>query len=178
MLKLYNTLTRTKYEFKPIEDGLVKMYTCGPTVYYYPHIGNMRAYVFMDSLRRVLKYNGYTINGVMNITDVGHLTSDEDEGEDKMELAAKKENKSPYEIAAYYTDIFFKNLNALNIDIPEHITKATEYIDKMIKFVQVLEQKGYTYILDDGVYFDVKKFKGYGALSGKDLDKTGVASVQ
>lgn len=178
MLKLYNTLTRTKTPFHPIEDGIVKMYTCGPTVYYYPHIGNMRAYVFMDSLRRVLKYNGYTINGVMNITDVGHLVSDDDDGDDKMELAAKKENKSPYEIANFYTKIFFDNLKDLNIDVPEHITKATDYIDKMIQFIKVLEKKGYTYILEDGVYFDVKKFKSYGMLSGKDLDKTGVARVQ
>ncbi len=178
MLKLYNTLNRNKTDFQPIEQGVVKMYTCGPTVYYYPHIGNMRAYVFMDSLRRVLKYNGYKLNGVMNITDVGHLTSDEDDGDDKMELAAKRENKSPYEIAAYYTNIFMTNLQALNIDVPEHVVKATDYIDKMIEFVKVLEQKGYTYILEDGVYFDIKKFKGYGMLSGKDLDKTGVARVQ
>ncbi len=178
MLKLYNTLTRNKTPFSPIEEGLVKMYTCGPTVYYYPHIGNMRAYIFMDSLRRVLKYNGYTLKGVMNITDVGHLTSDEDDGDDKMELAAKRENKSPYEISAYYTNIFMHNLEMLNIDVPEHVVKATDYIDKMIEFVKILEQKGYTYILEDGVYFDVKKFKGYGALSGKDLDKTGVARVQ
>ncbi len=178
MLKLYNTLNRNKTDFQPIDQDVVKMYTCGPTVYYYPHIGNMRAYVFMDSLRRILKYNGYKLNGVMNITDVGHLTSDEDDGDDKMELAAKRENKSPYEIAAYYTNIFMNNLNALNIDVPEHVVKATDYIDKMIEFVKVLEQKGYTYILDDGVYFDIKKFKGYGMLSGKDLDKAGVARVQ
>ncbi len=176
-MKVYNSLTRRKEELV-VEDNIVKMYSCGPTVYYYPHIGNMRAYIFMDSLRRALKYNGFKINGVMNITDVGHLTSDEDSGEDKMEVSAKKENKSPYEIAKFYTDIFFNNLEKLNIDIPEHITKATEYIEKMIAFVKILEEKGYTYILDDGVYFDIKKFKNYGQLSGKDLDTVGVARIE
>ena len=105
MLKLYNSLTNKKEEFVPITEGQVKMYSCGPTVYSYQHIGNMRAYIFMDSLRRTLKYNGFEVNGVMNVTDVGHLTSDEDQGDDKMEVAAKKENKSPYEVAKYYFDI-------------------------------------------------------------------------
>jgi len=178
MIKLYNTLTRKDEIFKPINDGLVKMYTCGPTVYYYPHIGNMRAYIFMDTLRRTLKYNGYKIQGVMNITDVGHLTDDGDQGEDKMEKMAKKTNTSPYEIAKKYTEIFFNDLEKLNIDIPEHITKATEYIPQMIEFVKKLEEKGYTYIIDDGVYFDVSKFKGYGQLSNKDMDKVGVARVE
>ena len=136
MIKLYNTLTRQNEELVPINKNLVKMYTCGPTVYYLPHIGNMRAYIFMDTLRRVIKYNGYSIEGVMNITDVGHLTSDSDDGEDKMEKSAKRENKTPIEIAKYYTDIFFKDLEMLNIDIPEHITKATEYIPQMIAFIQ------------------------------------------
>ena len=126
MIKLYNSLTKRVEELKPLNEGLIKMYTCGPTVYYYPHIGNMRAYIFMDSLRRVLKYNDYKLDGVMNITDVGHLTSDEDDGDDKMEVSAKRENKSPYEIAKYYTDIFFNDLKSLNIDVPEHITPATQ----------------------------------------------------
>ena len=178
MLKVYNTLKRKKEEFVPSEQGVVKMYTCGPTVYYYPHIGNMRAYIFMDTLRRVLKYNGYKLNGVMNITDVGHLTDDGDNGEDKMEKASKRENKSPWEIAKYYTDIFFNDLKELNIDVPEHITKATEYIPQMIKFIQKLEKKGYTYIIDDGVYFDVSKFNGYGQLSNKDMEQVGVARVE
>lgn len=178
MIKLYNTLTKQNEELKPINNGLVKMYTCGPTVYYYPHIGNMRAYIFMDTLRRTIKYNGYDILGVMNITDVGHLTSDSDDGEDKMEKSAKKENKSPYEIAKFYTDVFFDNLSKLNIDVPEHITKATEYIPQMIKFIQRLEEKGYTYIIDDGVYFDVSKFENYGQLSNKDMDEIGVARVE
>ena len=178
MIKLYNTLTRQNEELVPINKNLVKMYTCGPTVYYLPHIGNMRAYIFMDTLRRVIKYNGYSIEGVMNITDVGHLTSDSDDGEDKMEKSAKRENKTPIEIAKYYTDIFFKDLEMLNIDIPEHITKATEYIPQMIAFIQKLEAKGYTYIIDDGVYFDVSKFKDYGRLSNKSLDDIGVARVE
>ena len=178
MIKLYNTLTRQNEELVPINKNLVKMYTCGPTVYYLPHIGNMRAYIFMDTLRRVIKYNGYSIEGVMNITDVGHLTSDSDDGEDKMEKSAKRENKTPIEIAKYYTDIFFKDLEMLNIDIPEHITKATEYIPQMIAFIQKLEAKGYTYIIDDGVYFDVSKFKDYGRLSNKSLDEIGVARVE
>lgn len=177
MIKLYNSLTKRVEELKPLNEGLIKMYTCGPTVYYYPHIGNMRAYIFMDSLRRVLKYNGYKLDGVMNITDVGHLTSDEDDGDDKMEVSAKRENKSPYEIAKYYTDIFFNDLKSLNIDIPEHITPATQYIKQMIDFIKILEEKGYTYRISDGIYFDVKKFRGYGALSGKDLDKVGVTRV-
>ena len=178
MLKLYNSLTNKKEVFKPVEEGLVKMYTCGPTVYYYQHIGNMRAYIFMDSLRRTIKYNGYKINGVMNVTDVGHLTSDEDQGDDKMELAAKKENKSPYEIAKYYADIYFDDLKQLNIDIPENITYATKYIPQMIDFVKGLEEKGYTYKIDDGIYFDVKSFPGYGQLSQKDLDKPGNARIE
>lgn len=177
-MKVYNNLTKRKEELVPVSKGVIKMYSCGPTVYYYPHIGNMRAYIFMDSLRRTLKYNGYNVIGVMNITDVGHLTSDEDHGEDKMEVSAKKENKTPYEIAEYYTNVFMDNLNKLNIDIPEHIVKATEYIDKMIDFIKVLEEKGFTYMLDDGVYFDVSKFKNYGLLSGKDMNAVNVARIE
>ena len=178
MLKLFNSLTNKKQEFVSITPGLVKMYSCGPTVYSYQHIGNMRAYIFMDSLRRTLKYNGYKILGVMNVTDVGHLTSDEDNGDDKMELAAKKEQKSPYEIAKFYADKFFADLKLLNVDIPEHITYATQYIPQMIEFVKGLEAKGYTYRTSDGIYFDVQKFSGYGQLSAKDLSKTGNARIE
>ena len=178
MLKLFNSLTNKKQEFVPITPGFVKMYSCGPTVYSYQHIGNMRAYIFMDSLRRTLKYNGYKILGVMNVTDVGHLTSDEDNGDDKMELAAKKEQKSPYEIAKFYADKFFDDLKLLNVDIPEHITYATQYIPQMIEFVKGLEAKGYTYRTSDGIYFDVQKFSGYGQLSAKDLSKTGNARIE
>jgi cysteinyl-tRNA synthetase len=178
MLKLFNSLTNKKQEFVPINPGLVKMYSCGPTVYSYQHIGNMRAYIFMDSLRRTLKFNGYKILGVMNVTDVGHLTSDEDNGDDKMELAAKKEQKSPYEIAKFYADKFFADLKLLNVDIPEHITYATQYIPQMIEFVKGLEAKGYTYRTSDGIYFDVQKFSGYGQLSAKDLSNTGNARIE
>ena len=169
MLKLYNSLTRKKEEFIPHSDK-VTMYSCGPTVYYYAHIGNMRSYVFMDLVRRALKYNGYELNGVMNITDVGHLTSDSDEGEDKMEKSAKQQNKSPLEIAEYYTKFFFEDLAKLNIEIPEHIAKATEFIQPMIDFVKALEDKGYTYTISDGVYFNTAKFEKYGLLSGAKIE--------
>lgn len=175
-MKIYNSLTRKKEELV-VENNTVKMYTCGPTVYYFPHIGNMRAYLFMDFLRKSLKYCGYKINGVMNLTDVGHLVSDSDEGDDKMELAAKRENKDPYEIAKFYTNCFMKDTARLNIELPEHIAKATEHIPEMIDFIKRLEAKGYTYIIDDGVYFDVQKFKKYGALSGKDLSTVGVNRI-
>ena len=175
-MKVYNSLTRKKEELV-VENNTVKMYTCGPTVYYFPHIGNMRAYLFMDFLRKSLKYCGYKIDGVMNLTDVGHLVSDSDEGDDKMELAAKRENKDPYEIAKFYTNCFMKDVSRLNIELPEHIAKATEHIQEMIDFIKRLEAKGYTYIIDDGVYFDVQKFKKYGALSGKDLSTVGVNRI-
>ena len=175
-MKIYNSLTRKKEELK-VENKAVKMYTCGPTVYYFPHIGNMRAYLFMDLLRKSLKFCGYEVDGVMNITDVGHLVSDSDEGEDKMEIAAKRENKNPYDIANFYTNCFMKDLARLNIQLPEHIAKATQHINEMIDFIKKLEEKGFTYIIDDGVYFDVQKFKGYGQLSGKDLSISGESRI-
>lgn len=153
------------------------MYTCGPTVYYFPHIGNMRAYLFMDFLRKSLKYCGYKIDGVMNLTDVGHLVSDSDEGDDKMELAAKRENKDPYEIAKFYTNCFMKDVSRLNIELPEHIAKATEHIQEMIDFIKRLEAKGYTYIIDDGVYFDVQKFKNMVLFLGKTFQLLGLTEL-
>ena len=117
-IKLYNTLTKQKEDFVPLNGNEVRIYSCGPTVYSYAHIGNFRTYVFMDNLRRTLEYNGYKLKHVMNITDVGHLESDADEGEDKMEKAARKENKSPYEIAEFYTKAFFEDMKKLNIEIP------------------------------------------------------------
>lgn len=171
MLSLYNTLTRKKELFEPIGDKKVTMYSCGPTVYSYAHIGNMRTYIFMDILRRVLKYDGYKIKGVMNITDVGHLQSDADEGEDKMEKAAKKEKKTPYEIAEHYTKVFFEDLEKLNIGKPEIIAKATEHIDDMIKYVEKLVEKGYAYETSDGIYYDISKFPKYGQLSRLNLDE-------
>lgn len=170
MLKVYNTLTRRKEEFVPLNDKVVTMYSCGPTVYSYAHIGNMRAYLFMDSVRRTLKYNGYKLKGVMNITDVGHLLSDGDDGEDKMEKASREQQKSVYEIAAIYTDAFMKDLAKLNIGKPEIIAKATDHINDMIKYVEALVDKGYGYETSDGIYFDISKFREYGKLSGLDLE--------
>ena len=128
MLKVYNTLTRKKEEFKPLEGNTVRIYSCGPTVYNYAHIGNLRTYVFMDLLRKVLKHNGYDLLHVMNITDVGHLVSDSDDGEDKMMKTAKAQQKTPWEIAEYYTGVFFKDIAKLNIERPELTPKATEHI--------------------------------------------------
>lgn len=169
MLKIFNSLTKKTEEFKTREENVVNMYSCGPTVYYYPHIGNFRAYLFMDNIRRVLKYNGYKINGVMNITDVGHLTSDADEGDDKMLVASKRENKSPWEIAKFYTNIFMEDAKKLNIDIPEHVVPATSVIAEMIEFVKTLIEKGYAYETSKGIYFDIAKFHAYGSLSGMDI---------
>ena len=171
MVKFFNSLTRKKEEVPSHPNKLVKMYSCGPTVYSYPHVGNFRAYLFMDNIRRVLKYNGYHLDGVMNITDVGHLTSDADEGEDKMLVASKREHKSPWEIAKFYTDIFMKDAKALNIDLPEHIVPATSVIPDMIKFVGKLIEKGYAYETSKGVYFDIAKYKDYGRLSGMDINE-------
>ena len=166
----YNTLTRKKELFKPINEKEVKMYSCGPTVYYYAHIGNLRAYLFMDNLRRVLKYNGYHLKHVMNITDVGHLVSDADEGEDKMMKAARRENKNPYEIADFYMDAFLKDIDKLNIDRPEIIARATEHIDVMEDYVKKIIENGFTYQTDDTVYFDTSKLDKYGVLSNRKVE--------
>ena len=170
-MKVYNTLDREKEEFTPIQGNLVRMYSCGPTVYSYAHIGNMRTYIFMDLLRRSLRFCGFKVKGVMNITDVGHLLSDGDEGEDKMQKAARKEGKTPWEIAAFYTEAFFKDIDALNVSRPEIIAKATDHIPEMIEFVQELLEKGYAYEISDGIYFDIGKFPGYGKLSGQTVDE-------
>ncbi|HIV63479.1 MAG TPA: cysteine--tRNA ligase [Firmicutes bacterium] len=163
---VYNTLTRRKEELKTVHPGEVRMYSCGPTVYSQAHMGNMRAYLFMDTLRRVIRMNGYKLLGVMNITDVGHLTSDADEGEDKMQSAAKKTGKSPWEIAKHFTDLFFRDTARLNIEKPEIVAKATDHIADMLEFVEALVEKGYGYETSDGVYFDISKFPSYGKLSG------------
>ncbi len=170
MLRFYNTLTRQKEDFKPINPKYVTMYSCGPTVYSYAHIGNLRTYIFMDLIRRALKLSGYKIKGVMNITDVGHLMADSDDGEDKMAVAAKKQNKTPLEIAEFYSKIFFEDLAKLNIGKPEIIAKATEHIEDMIKYVQELEAHGISYETSDGIYFDIAKFPRYGCLSRANLD--------
>ena len=169
-LTFYNTLTRKKEEFHSIDENRVRMYSCGPTVYSYAHIGNFRTYIFMDTLRRVLKYNGYELKHVMNITDVGHLESDADEGEDKMEKAARKEKKDPYEIANFYTEIFLKDMGKLNIDKPEIITKATENISQMIDYVKEIIKNGYAYETSKGIYFDISKLDKYPVLSNRKLD--------
>lgn len=168
-LNFYNTLTRTKEEFKPLEGNTVRIYSCGPTVYKDATIGNMKSYIFMDTLRRVLKYNGYDLKHAMNITDVGHLVSDADEGEDKMIKASKEEKKTPLEIAKIYTDRFFEDFKRLNIEKPEIICKATDHIDDMIEFVQSLLDNGYAYETSTAIYFDVSKLDKYGILSGIDV---------
>ena len=170
-IKLYNTLTRQKEEFKPLVGNEVRLYSCGPTVYSYAHIGNFRAYIFMDNLRRVLKYNGYKLKHVMNITDVGHLESDGDDGEDKMEKAAKRENKNPYEIADFYTNIFMKDMEKLCIDKPEIIAKATDHIKEMEEFVTKLIENGYAYETSRGLYFDISKLDKYPVLSNRNIDE-------
>ncbi len=169
-LYLYNTLSRRKEKFYSIRPGEVGLYTCGPTVYHYAHIGNLRTYIFQDVLKRVLRYNGYRVKHVMNITDVGHLTGDRDMGEDKMEKGARREGKSAWEIAAFYTWAFKADLQRLNIIEPDIWVKATDTIDDQIALVKVLEEKGYTYRIDDGIYFDTSKFKDYTKLSHQDLD--------
>ena len=172
MLKIYNTLTRKKEEFIPIdkENKIVKIYTCGPTVYNYAHIGNMRAYIFMDTLRKVLKYDGYKLEHVMNITDVGHLVSDADEGEDKMAKSAREKNMSVKEIADRYTKCFLDDIQKLNIEKPEHIVKATEHIKDMEQYVDDIVKNGYAYETSKGIYFDTSKLKSYGELSKVDLN--------
>ena len=168
-IKFYNTLTRTKEEFEPIDKDTVRMYTCGPTVYKDATIGNMKSYIFMDTLRRVLKYNGYKLKHAMNITDVGHLVSDADEGEDKMVKAARETKKTPLEIAKYYTERFFEDFEKLNIDMPEIICKATDHIPEMIEFVKKIIDNGYAYETSTAIYFDVSKLDRYGILSGIDV---------
>ena len=164
-LYFYNTLIRKKEEFEPIEKGKVGFYSCGPTVYWYQHIGNLRTYVFNDILKRVLKYNNYDVNHVMNVTDVGHLTSDADEGEDKMEKAAKKEGKTASEIADHYLKVFKEDFKKLSITEPDTWCKATEHLKEQISMVKKLEEKGYTYKTKDGIYFDTSKLKDYGKMA-------------
>ena len=169
-LRVYNTLTRKKEELVPVKPGQVSMYSCGPTVYKYAHIGNLRAYVFMDELRRVLEYDGMKVKSVMNITDVGHLVSDGDDGEDKMEKSAHETGKTPLEIADFYTAQFMKDIDALNIKRPTICPKATDNISEMIEVVKGLLDKGYAYETEDGIYFSVEKFPNYGKLSGINLE--------
>ena len=167
---LYNTLTRKKEEFEPIDKSEVGLYACGPTVYNYAHIGNLRTYIFEDILKRVLEYNGYKVKHVMNITDVGHLTDDGDMGEDKLEKGAKREGKTAWEIAEFYTKAFKKDLKLLNIIEPNIWCKATDYISEQINLIKILEKKGFTYEISDGIYYDTSKFEDYNKLSHLDLE--------
>ncbi|MCX8015925.1 MAG: cysteine--tRNA ligase [Patescibacteria group bacterium] len=171
MLKFFNNLTHKLQIFKPLKDKKVGLYTCGPTVYSYAHIGNLRTYIFEDVLKRVLRYNNYKVKHVMNITDVGHLTSQADSGEDKIELAAKKEGQNAWQIAKFYTEAFKKDIQALNILEPDIWVKATDTIKDQIKLIQILEKKGYIYRITDGIYFDTSKLKNYGRLWPKKLKK-------
>lgn len=167
----YNTLTKKKEKFIPIDSKEVKIYSCGPTVYKDATIGNMRTNIFQDILRRTLEYNGYKVKQAMNLTDVGHLVSDGDEGEDKMIKSAKEEHKTPQEIAEHYTKAFFEDLKALNIEMPEIICKATDHIQDMINYVQKLMEKGYAYETSTAIYFDVSKLDKYPVLSNLDVEK-------
>ena len=178
MLRLYNTLGRRKEVFKPIKDRRVGLYTCGPTVYWFAHIGNLRTYIFEDTLKRVLQYNGYSVKHVMNITDVGHLTSDADTGEDKLEKGAKREKKSVWEIAKFYLWHFKKDIKDLNIIKPDIWIRATKTIREQINLIKILEKKGYTYIIKDGVYFDTSKLGDYGRLWPKKMKIKGGARVE
>ena len=165
MIKLYNTLTRKKEVFKPLKKGQVGVYTCGPTVYWYQHIGNLRTYIFADILKRVFLYNNYKVKHIINVTDVGHLTSDADTGEDKIERAAKREGKTAREIADYYLRIFQEDFKKLNILEPNSWPKATEHIKEQIELIKKLEEKGFTYKTNDGIYFNTGKLKDYGKLA-------------
>ena len=171
-ISLYNTLTRKKEIFRPIHSGNVGLYSCGPTVYWYQHIGNMRTYIFSDILKRVLLYNRFKVKQIINVTDVGHLTSDSDTGEDKIERAAKKEGKTAKQISEYYFKIFLQDLKKLNVLEPSAWPKASEHIKEQIALIKKLEEKGLTYRTNDGIYFDTSKFKDYGRLAK--LKKQGI----
>ncbi|MGV8141068.1 MAG: cysteine--tRNA ligase [Candidatus Woesearchaeota archaeon] len=176
MIKLYNTLTHKKEEFVPIKSGHVGIYACGPTVYWYAHIGNLRTYIFEDLLKRVFFYNDYKVKHVMNITDVGHLVSDADHGEDKMLVGARREGKTIWEIAKFYEEAFFKDTHRLNILPPDTVCRATAHVKDMIKLIEKLEHSNMTYIANGNVYYDISKFKPYGQLARLNLEelKSGV----
>jgi cysteinyl-tRNA synthetase len=169
-MKLYNTLTHKVEEFVPMQQGKVGMYSCGPTVYSHPHIGNFRSFLVADLLKRFFEFKGFKVTHIMNITDVGHLVDDADEGADKLEEAAKKQKKDPLEIAKFYTDSFLQASKLLNIKPPNKYPKATEHINEMIDMIKILIDKGYAYVVGHNVYYDVTKFANYGQLSGNTLD--------
>lgn len=170
-MKLYNTLSRGIEPLQPLNPPRVTLYTCGPTVYDYPHIGNWFAYIRWDILARTLQANGYELDWVMNITDVGHLVSDADEGEDKLEKGARREGKTAWQVAKFYTDYFVEGMKRLNMLTPGRLTKATEHIAEQIELIQKLEEKGFTYVISDGVYYDTAKFPRYADFARLDIDE-------
>ena len=170
-LKVFNTMGREMQEFKPIKDGFVGFYGCGPTVYNYAHIGNLRAYVFLDTLDRTLTFLGYDKKHVMNITDVGHLTGDSDAGDDKMVKSAEERHQSVLEVAQFYTDAFLKDIDSLNIIRPDVICKATEHIPEMIDLIKRIEANGHTYMAGGNLYYDVTTYPHYGDLAQLNLDE-------
>ena len=176
MVTLYNTLSRRKEPLRPIHSDWVGLYTCGPTVYNFAHIGNLRTYIFEDVLERTLRYNGYVVRRVMNVTDVGHLTGDTDAGEDKLDIAAQAQKKSVQEIAQFYTDAFFHDIAQLNIIKPDIIAPASAYVREQIATIQMLFEKGFAYNTPTAVYFDVSKFSNYGALSGQSLEEKSIGA--
>ncbi len=169
-LRFYNTLTQQKEDFEPIRKGEAGLYSCGPTVYNYAHIGNLRTYIFNDILRRIIMINDLRLRHVMNITDVGHLTSDADEGEDKMSEGAKRENKSVWEIAKFYEDSFFNDIQSLNIQKPEIVCRATDHIDDMINMEKKIEENGFAYFAGGNLYLDTSKVDDYGKLARLKVD--------
>lgn len=169
-LQFHNQLTKAVDPFTPIEQGFVRLYTCGPTVYNYLTVGNWTAYIYWDTLVRVLQANGNEVTRVMNITDVGHLVSDADDGEDKLEKGAKREGKTAWEVAQFYTDDFVAGMKALNLITPTYMPHATDYIPQQLELIRILKEKGFTYQIDDGIYFDTEKFPTYADFADLDLE--------
>ena len=169
-MKIYNTMNKQVEEFIPRDEGIIRMYTCGPTVYHFAHIGNLRTYISEDIIEKGWKFLGYDVQRVMNITDVGHLVGDGDSGEDKMAVASKREHKSSKEIATYYTECFKKDCSKLNIRWPDTVSNATDNIDMYIKMITKLIDTGYAYLSDGNVYFDTDKYRDYYKLSGRNSD--------
>jgi cysteinyl-tRNA synthetase len=178
LIKFFNTLHHEVEEFKPITEGKVGVYSCGPTVYWDAHIGNMYAFTVWDIMVRFLRWEGLRVQHVMNITDVGHLTSDSDTGEDKMEKGAKREQMTVWQVAEKYTKRFFESCELLNIKKPDIVCKATDHISEMIELVQKIEKNGYAYQISDGVYFDTSKLKNYGEMANLNLEEVGESRIE
>ena len=178
MFTLYNTKSKKIEELKPINPPTVTLYSCGPTVYDYTHVGHLRTFINNDILKRALIYNGFQVKHVMNITDVGHLTGDDDSGEDKMEKGAKKQSKTVWEIAKFYSDYFLSSINKVNIIKPDYLIKVTDHIKDMIDLIAILTKKGFTYETDEAIYFDISKFKSYGKLSQQKITDKNIAVRQ